>query len=156
MFHLQEPYTPRPIRFLELWQPSGWRLKVYGIAYQQPLPRAEVIAGAQHLVNAQLATLSAGKRHYGVGFMGIHDGRGAIFLFLDFWADENELHHHVFVAPKDQPDRHEYATPSGLAACVWDLRVLCFEREAWLNTMLANPNGPNLNAYLVQRLNEDA
>jgi hypothetical protein len=33
MLKLQEPHATRPIRFLELWQESGWRLKVYGIAY---------------------------------------------------------------------------------------------------------------------------
>ncbi|HSF81772.1 MAG TPA: hypothetical protein VLA49_11090 [Anaerolineales bacterium] len=48
-----------------------------------------------------------------------------------------------------------YATPTGLTACVWDLRLMAFERQSWLETVLANPSGPDLEAYLACRLNED-
>ncbi|RIK29394.1 MAG: hypothetical protein DCC55_38030 [Chloroflexi bacterium] len=65
------------------------------------------------------------------------------------------MHHHVYVSSKDQLDQFSYMTPTGLAACVWDLRVLCFERQAWIETMLANPQGPDLDAYLARQLNED-
>lgn len=76
-----------------------------------------------------LAQLLVGQNHYGVGFVGVHDGRGAIFIFIDFWTAENELRHHVYIASKDQPTPLEYKTPSGLMACVWDLAVIGFERQ---------------------------
>jgi hypothetical protein len=38
---------------------------------------------------------------YHLGFLGVHDGRTSNFVFLDYWAEENELHHHVFVSPAD-------------------------------------------------------
>lgn len=153
MIQLQEPYQPRPIRFLELWQTNDWRIKVYGIAYRRPLPRPELIHAAKQMAQQRLQTVTAS--HYHTGFLGIHDGRGANFVFVDFWAEENELHHHVYVSPADKPMQLEYATPTGLTACVWDLRVVCFERQAWLDAILANPNGPDLNQYLARRLNED-
>lgn len=152
---LQEPYQPRPIRFLELWQTAGWTLKLYGIAYSRPLPRPELLAAAKEVAATQLAKLQT-QEHYHLGFMGVHDGRGANFVFVDYWADENELHHHVYISPAEHPARFEYATPTGLIACVWDLRVICFERQAWLETALANPAGPNLQEYLERRLHEDA
>ena len=155
MLELHGPYQPRPIRFLELWQESGWRLKVYGIAYQRPLPRPELIEAAKAVARPHLLQATAIQRGYGVGFLGVHDGRGANFVFLDYWADENELHHHVYISPTHQPARLEYATPGGLIACVWDLRVLCFERQAWLQSVLANPSGPDIEQYLESRLNED-
>lgn len=102
----------------------------------------------------ELPRLIAGQNHYGVGFVGIHDGRGAIFVFIDFWADENELRHHVYVAPKNQPAQLEYKTPSGLIACVWDLTVIGFERQTWIEYVLANSNGPDLDAYLAQIMSE--
>lgn len=40
---------------------------------------------------------------YGVGFLGVHDGRGADFVFIDWWAEENELHHHLYMASHNQP-----------------------------------------------------
>jgi len=155
MLKLQEPYQARPIRFLELWEEAGWKLKVYGIAYRRAFPRPELVQAAKRIAQSHLQQAVSPGQGYGVGFLGVHDGRGANFVFLDYWADENELHHHVYISPSDQPAQLKYATPSGLIACVWDLRVLCFERQAWLDTVLANPGGPDLEAYLARHLNED-
>lgn len=46
-------------------------------------------------------------------------------------------------------------SPKGLIACVWDLKILSFEREAWLNCVLNNPDGPSLEKYLATQLNEN-
>jgi hypothetical protein len=148
---LQETYKPRPIRFLELWETSGWRLKIYGIAYQHPLPRPELTAAAKKVAHQRLLESANNQKTYGVGFLGIHDGKTANFVFVDWWAEENELHHHVYISPTDRPDMLEYVTPTGLVACVWDLQVLSFERQAWVDTVLKNPS-PDLEAYLQSRL----
>ena len=96
------------------------------------------------------------SRHYEVGFLGIHDGRTSNFVFVDWWADENELHHHVFISPPDKPAELLDMTATGPTACVWDLRGIGFERDAWVSTVLRNAGGPDIDAYLAQRLNEDA
>jgi hypothetical protein len=155
MLELQEPYQPRPVRFLELWQPDGWRLKVYSLAYRMPLARPHVVQVSKAVLWDHLQAVSLGQPHYGVGFVGINDGRGAIFSFVDFWADENELHHHVFVAPKDRVEELAYTTPTGLIACVWDLALIAFERQAWVETVLKNPCGADIEAYLATRMNKD-
>jgi hypothetical protein len=149
------PYETRPIRFLELWQREAWRLKVYGIAYRRDVPRLELIEAAKAAARSRLAEIDRSMPHYGVGFLGIHDGRTANFIFVDWWADENELHHHVYVSPTAEPSRLTYAPPTCGIACVWDIRVIEFERQAWLATVLKNPQGPNLDKYLQLRLNED-
>jgi len=156
MTKISSPYRVRPIRFLELWHEAGWRLKVYGIAYDRAVPRPELIEAAKAAAAQRLSSVPDSVRHYSVGFLGIHDGRTANFVFLDWWADENELHHHVYVSPTDDPGRFTYATPTGLVACVWDLRVMAFERQAWIDTILKRPAGPDLEAYMQERLNEDA
>ncbi len=135
------PYRTRPIRFLELWQHGAWRLKVYGIAYNRSAPRPALIAAAKEVARERLAGISQSAPHYSVGFLGVHDGRTSNFVFVDWWASENELHHHVYVSPVDKPQQLTYETPSGLTACVWDLRVMAFERQAWLDTVLKNPRG---------------
>jgi prepilin-type processing-associated H-X9-DG protein len=149
------PYTKRSIRFLEIWSSAGWRLKVYGIACQRPMPRPELVEGAKVVAGERLASVPASIDHYSVGFLGVHDGRTANFVFVDWWADEDELHHHVYVSPIEEPSRLTYATPTGLAACVWDLRLIAFERQAWLDTVLMVPHTPDLDAYLRLTLNED-
>lgn len=62
----------------------------------------------------------------------------------------------MYVSLCDNPQLLKYMTPTGLIACVWDLRVMWFEREAWVETVLANPAGPDIEQYLLRRLNEDA
>ena len=147
MIHLSEPYQPRKITFRGVEELCGWRLKVYGIAYRNESPGEPLVEAARSVVQQLLSAGSVGG--YRLGFLGVHEGRGANFVFLDWWADENELHHRVFVSPTDEPRRLEEKTGSGLAACVWDLKVICFERQAWITHILGNPRGPDVEGYLA-------
>lgn len=55
------------------------------------------------------------------------------------WQRHNiELHFHVF-----------------MTACVWDAALRAFERQAWVDTMLNNPNRSSIEAYLSMQMNED-
>ena len=155
VFELREPYRPRPVRFLEEWRHAGWRLKVYGIAYGRELPRAGLVETAKRIARERLPQPAEGGGRYGVGFLGVHDGRGANFVFVDWWADENELHHHVYTSASDELFRLDYTTPTGLSVCVWDLKVQSFERDAWVEEVLKNPDGPDVEAYLRRRLSAD-
>jgi hypothetical protein len=128
---------------------------VYGIAHSRATPSLGLIEAAKGVAADRLAAVAPSMQHYSVGFLGIHEGRTSNFVFVDWWADENELHHHVYVSPKDEPQRLNYATPTGVIACVWDLRVLAFERQAWLDTVLKPAGNVNLDAYLERRLNDD-
>ena len=152
MMRLHELYRPRPVRCLELFEREGWRLKVYGIAYGRDLPRSELVATAKRIAASALPSPAVDASRYGVGFLGIHDGRGANFIFLCWWAHENELHHLVWSAPSDELQRFTEQAPGAPKACVWDLAVIGFEREAWLECVLANPSGPDLEGYLARRL----
>src|SRR5215217_5750743 len=76
---LQEAYDVRPIRFLELWRELGWALKVYGIAYRSERPREELVEASKEIARERVANSMNNDNHYGVGFLGMHDGRGANF-----------------------------------------------------------------------------
>jgi hypothetical protein len=146
-----QPYQPRPIRFLELWPIDDWRIKVYGIAYARAEPRQALVAAAKLLVPAVLRSLPAELQHYRLGFLGVTSN----FVFFDFWADENELHHHVFVSALDQPDEFQNVTATGLSACVWDLRLQAFERDAWVTHVLQQSELPDFEGYLAARMNAE-
>ncbi|MEU7834884.1 MULTISPECIES: hypothetical protein [unclassified Nonomuraea] len=60
----------------------------------------------------------------------------------------------VLPAPADRPE-HLAPHPSQAAGCVWELSVTDFERRAWMTHVLANPGGPDLDAYLAQEYNDD-
>jgi hypothetical protein len=149
-----EPYTPRPIRPLDTWQLDGWTLKLYGISLAGRQPPASLIQSARPLAAATLPQPPVTANRYGIGFVGVHAGRGADFVFVDWWENENEIHHVNFCGPSGEISRLEEAR--GAVMCVWDLRVLEYERRAWIDCVLANPAGPDLPAYLARRLNENA
>ena len=39
--------------------------------------------------------------------------------------------------------------------CVWELVVAAAERQAWIDSVLANPAGPDIERYLATRFNCD-
>jgi hypothetical protein len=149
---LTEPYRPRPIRPMGTLSHEDWRLKAYGISYASDLPPRELLEAAAAIARQLLPTPACISGRYGVGYLGVHAGRGSDFVFVDWWEDENELHHHVFVSPSGEPENLAEVTHTGVSACVWDLAVICFERRAWLETVLMNPSGPDIEGYLARRL----
>ncbi len=154
-FRLREPYQSRPIRCLEIWHVDDWRIKVYGIAYGRALPNEALMAAGKAVAQHTLPQPAFTDNRYGVGYLGVHEGRGVNFVFVDWFADENEIHHRVFTGPTDNPSRLVPTSVEQSTACVWDLRVMAFERQAWLDTVLLNPQGPDLAAYLACQLNEE-
>jgi hypothetical protein len=149
---LREHYRRRVIRFLELHTFRGWRIKVYGIAYHggtadPQLVQAGKVVAADHLPRP---AITAGR--YGVGFMGVHQGRDSNLVFIDWWRAENELCHLTFTSTPANPAELQITNPPGVFACVWDLALIGFERDAWVETVLAAPT-PDIERYLQFRLN---
>jgi hypothetical protein len=149
-----QPYEKRSFRFIELFSIDGWRMKLYGIAWQRDLPRSELLAAAKRIATEVLVNETA--NNYKVGFVGAHDGRNASFVFVDFWGNENELFHRVFFSRDNDPTALKAAQNSDSSVCVWDLRLQNFEREAWIKHILRKPAAPDFDGYLAERLNEDA
>lgn len=155
MITLQAPYAKRPLRYLGIWRYDDWTLKVYSASQDGPLARQKLVEAIKQRAVEVLPLPGVTETRYGVGFLCAHDGRGGCFAFVDWWEDENELHHHLFCGPKDEPERIDPVGPGGLTACVWDLAIMAFERRAWLETVLANPDGPDLEAYLDRHLDAE-
>jgi hypothetical protein len=146
-----EPYAVRAVSALGLWRSGEWRIKRYAIAYRGTAARPALLAAAERTAARVLPTPALTSTRYGVGFLGVHDGRGANFVFVDWWEEENELHHHVFLSPSDAPGALRRATSADPVACVWDLAVLAHEREAWIRHVLA-AEAAGLEAYLEDHL----
>ncbi len=144
---LSQPYQRRALDAIGLWQLGDWQLKTYRIVYGGQAFDERLCEAARQLAKARLAASAPATAHYHLGFIGIHQGKTADFIFIDWWAEENELHHHVYVAPKGQPEAFEYKTPSGLIACAWDMHLMAFERDAWVETVLRGAP-PSVEAYL--------
>src|SRR6266487_2029399 len=133
---------------------GDWRMKLYGISWRRELPRSELIESAKRLAAAELAKAAPGGSN--VGFAGAHDGQNASFIFIDYWGNENELFHRVFLSRSNDPRVLIPAQDSDSSVCVWDLRLQSFEREAWIKHVLCKPDAPDFDGYLAKRLNEDS
>lgn len=152
---LTEPYRKRPVRSIDTWAIAGFSLKVYGISYTGDMPDDQLCKAARGIAEQRLHATAVDTNHYGVGFVGIHAGRDGNFVFIDWWADENELHHHVYVSSTETPLDLAYMAPTGPIACTWDLRVMVFERDAWVEYVLTRHQEPDIQSYLNTTLNED-
>jgi hypothetical protein len=152
---LAEPYAPRPVRCLHVADLDGWRIKVCGIAYSGEVPEEGLVDAALAVARRRLPSPASSDNRYGVGFLGVHQGRASNFVFLDWWEEENELHHHVWFSSRAEPTTLREQRPADPIACAWDIAVLAHERTAWVSHVLANPRGPDLDAYLDDQLNGD-
>lgn len=149
---LAEPYGPRWVRCLDSLTFDGWRVKLYGIAYRGDRPVQALVDAAVAAAQESLPRPAATNHRYGVGFVGAHDGRGANFVFVDWWANEDELHHRAWLSSKEEPGTLRATGPNDFTACTWDLAVIGHERGAWVRHVLARPQGPDLDAYLADQL----
>jgi hypothetical protein len=148
-----EPYARRAVRPVDVWRVHGWKVKAYSIAVRRELARPELVDAMRKLVAGRLPRPAVSDAHHGAAFACAHDGETGEFVFLCWWENENELAHVVWGGAKGSglPERGTHQTRS----CVWEAAVLCHERNAWLRHVLANPAGPDLDAYFADVLSED-
>ena len=147
---LREPYRPRQARFLELWQTEGWLVKLYGLAYHGDEPEAAVVAAAKRAAAEALPQPARSEARYGLAIVIVHQGQDACWLLIDWWGHESILHHRLLMASLDGVKSFG-APPPDVTACVWELPLVMFERDAWVSAVLATEGAPDVARYLEQR-----
>jgi len=151
--HKFGPYVVRPIKFLDQVNSKGWRIKVYGLsAKSNPLTKEAVAEGVKNVL-PHLPQPALTEQRYGVGFMIIHHGTMRNWYLLDWWEKEDIIHHKLFSSPLDQPGSISAEPDKSLIACVHELRVMTFESEAWIKTVLCEEDERSFDRYLNFRLN---
>ncbi len=152
---MELPYRPRRIRFVRLEEAKGWRLKVYNILHHSKEPSEALLAAASDTALAFLPQPAAGPDRYGVGFLVVHQGSSYDFLTVAYWTYQTELRSQTYMRPSSGSYLLEPVSGSELSADVWDLRLLAFERDAWVDAAL-RPEHADLDGYLARTLEEDA
>ncbi len=95
-------------------------------------------------------------RRHGVGFVYAHDGATGCFGAVNWWQDLTDLQHRSFLTTEtSDPESVELARADEFQVCVWDIAVVSSERDAWYETVLTNPGGPHVEAYLARYLEAD-
>ena len=141
------PHRDRATTFLELFDEAGWRMKMFGVAYDRPAVDPQLVTAAKTLARQHLPQPASDGSRYGIGFIVVHDGRGGNWILVDWWANDNELNQLLFQAGPTTPYDFKLVT-NGLISCVHEMKVIVHEYAAWLDTILANPDGPDPDGYL--------
>jgi hypothetical protein len=151
---LRGPHRRRPIRFAGVHQLDDWRVKLYEIATPGRTARPELVRAAVRRAREALPRPARAADRYGVGFVIVHDAADFGFVLVDWWYGENEIHQKLFSAEPSRPgDLRPH--PGDAIGCIWELSVTDFERRAWIEDVLTNDAGPDLEVYLSRQFNAD-
>lgn len=129
---------------------------MYGISRHHQRPPAALVAAAKRIAEHRLPAACDHDDAYGVGFLAVHEGRDANFVVVNWWNRESELQRHVYRSALETPEALHDVTATGISGTVWDLQILWFERNAWVEKVLGNPRGPDIQAYLKKCLSDQA
>lgn len=132
------PFSPRPIRSLGPVAVGDWILKRYSICLGGESVDPADFEPAFEMACASLPSPDRNDRRPGVGFVIFHAGRGADYAVLGWWDRENEMPVRIFVR-EHAPAATWRKGLGDESFCVWDLQVIAFERDAYVQTLLADP-----------------
>ena len=154
--HSVDHYIARPIEFIDRVNSEGWRIKVYGMSAKSlPLPEG-MVSQVLKKVLSHLPQPAVTKQRYGVGFLIIHQGTMRNWILLDWWEKEDIIHHKLFSSPLNRPSAVTAVADKSLIACVHELRVITFESEAWIKTVLDRDDNLDFEKYLILRFNSES
>jgi len=144
---LAHAYHQRLGRFVSDETFGAWRLKLYGLAAPDKGVRDELLELTRELAGRSLPPV--GDDAHGAAFAIAHDARYPIALIY-WWQATNELHQRSYVGRADDLSdmRLVELTPAG---CVWELGIVEFERRAWIEDVIGNADGPDLDRYMSRR-----
>ena len=150
------PYHQRRISFLEEWRNGDWVFKIYGLT---PIDEqghaaaitADLIDAAKAVAVRSMSESPRAADAQRVGYIIVHQGGGPNWITITWWRGWFVLYHELHEAKAAAP--LDFVQPrEGSVACVWELRIIEFERTAWVDHAL---RGEGIGAYLSARLNED-
>ncbi len=144
---LAHAYHQRLGRFVCDEAIGDWRMKLYRLAAPDKGVRPGLLALTRELAARSLPALDANT--YGAAFAIAHDANYPIALIY-WWQAVNELHQRSYVG---RPDDLSEMTPVEFtpAGCVWELGIVEFERRAWIEDVIGNAGGPDIDRYMSRR-----
>ncbi|MFL1407393.1 hypothetical protein ACJO2E_18775 [Marinobacter sp. M1N3S26] len=79
-----------------------------------------------------------------------HDGAGMKYLVLCWWGNDNEL----FTSVSVHTGEEWVEDPSRFSFCLWDLEVIWYERNAFVETLYSG--APDIRQYQASRLIQES
>ncbi len=146
-------YVPRLVTALAPVEVNGRVLKAYAMFAH---PESHAAVPEPEWIARHAATVLAEAPQQGdhpTGFLILHYGAEGVYLLVSQWYDADMLKHWVRGASVDAEGVTRFVplAQRDLIACVWELEVIKFERDAWVNTVMARGklDQEALDAYLA-------
>ncbi len=139
------PFQARDILTLPIAEHDGWRIKRYAILaknrkFDEKIASAALDAAKKRLPKA--GKLDDPDNNHGVGFQIIHFAEVAVVSPLFYWMWGSVL-------ANTKQMRAQWETPtifedgiSEVVGCVWELEIITFEIQSWMNAMLCRTEPP--------------
>jgi len=150
-------YQPRTIVSLPAVKSGGWQLKRYAVIASQRVFDPEVAASALEAAIKQLpaaGTLEDPNGNHGVGFQIVHFAETGVVSPVFYWMYGSVLANTQQIrAPWDDSKNFNTGVKE-VVGCVWEMQIICFENQSWMQTMLGVDGTPRerLSRYLDSRL----
>lgn len=154
---IQNKYQTRPIRFLEIYEHEDWKIKIYSISSRNEYVKKEIVVLAKTYLARWLQNSFNyfPLETYRIATLILHEGKEGCFALLNWWIDENMLQNHVYLLKKNDQTRFIDYSKKGITACVWEMEIIWFERNSWIQHVLSKAPRPNYDGYLQEHLNKD-
>lgn len=154
---IHTPYQTRSIRFLEIHEQDNWKIKIYSISAKTIIADSFYIECAKQQLQEWLGKSKMyGLNTYNTATLILHETKDGCFAIINWWADENMLQHYVYLATNENPAEFKPFADNSIVACVWEMAVLWFERNAWVEEVMSKSLAPhNIENYLNRYLNAD-
>jgi len=147
------PYKARPIRFLEIQRLAEWQVKVYSISHKTEYVKesykdkamAQVVNWLKHAAHHGLET-------YNMATLILHECKEGCFAVISWWTDENMIQNLTFLSQGENTGFEPFAD-NEIVTCAWEIEILWFERNAWIEHVLKKAPYPDYASYIKQHLN---
>ncbi len=152
MSHLKQ-FVPRRILALPTVETDGWQLKRYAILADQHSFEPQIVSSALTAAIDRLpiaGDINDPSGNHGVGFQLIHFAEVAVVSPVFYWIWGSVLANtHQMRAQWEHSNQFETGVKE-VVGCVWEMQILCYEIQAWKDTMLGGVGTPpeNLTNYL--------
>lgn len=149
-------YQPRKIEFERLAVIDDWNIKVYTITPRREFESKIALENAIAKLPKWLEkSKTLGFETYRSAFLIVHEGRDGIWSLVNWWLGGNMLHSKTFYTDFKNPDEFRSLPSEGFMACVWEMPVIGFEREMWIEFVLKKAEKPDFKGYLTQHLSRE-
>jgi hypothetical protein len=146
-------YQKRRIEFRQIVGANTWQIKVYTISYKDKFESVEVLENAiANLPNWLETTKSPNFETYKIAFLIVHEGRDGVWNILSWWTGENMLRSVTFCTSAAMPKEFVMTPQTGGMVCVWELEIVEFERQMWIEHILKKADKPDFTGYLEQKI----